>query len=92
MSRRPNVIKTDSIEIALPEEQLGRIRLMLSGPDGKVPYGFFQKFFSARMTEYFEWERLDLQPFGFPAGMFVKGPRDSIMKMTEFLTNLTKES
>lgn len=63
----------------LPLELRAKIDLALfSELEGKVPLGDYSAFLEARIREYFEWEVLDLEPYGHPAGHFVKAPRAMI--------------
>ena len=65
--------------ISLPEDLRIRLELALTSPlEGRVPKGEWQKFFVARILEWFNWGTLSLEPYGFPAGYFVKGPPEML--------------
>jgi hypothetical protein len=70
----------------LPEDLMARLDLLLwSDFEGRVPKGAYQKFFEARMREFFSWGRCDLSLRGFPSGTFVIGPKEFITQLEERL-------
>lgn len=63
-----------------------RLDLMLfSDLEGRVPHGDYTRFFGRLLREYLDWEQLDMTAYGFPAGYFVKGPKEMVQKMRERL-------
>ncbi len=74
------------LSLKLPESVLGRLSVHLySEVEGRVPVGRWQAFFMERITEYFDYERLELAPYGFPAGYFVRGPKEMIAELRKEL-------
>lgn len=54
MPARRNIIRSEKITIALPEDRLAKLSLHLfSQVEGRVPKGAYQKFFVDRIDEYF---------------------------------------
>ena len=79
MPRRPNLDRPMRLEINLPETLHTRLTLELfSELEGKIPKGKWSTFFTERAQEYFAWRRLSLDPFGFPPGYFIAGPKEMI--------------
>lgn len=57
-----------------PESVRALLDLALySEVEGRVPKGAYQTFLVARVKEHFEWQSLDLTPFGLEG--FVRGPK-----------------
>jgi hypothetical protein len=64
MSRRPNLIPSIQLNVALPEDVHTQLTLHLfSELEGRVPLGAYQRFITERIREYFQHRRLDLAPF-----------------------------
>lgn len=79
MSRQPLIDRPVRLVLMLPESVRARLDLHLYSPlEGRVPKGNYQSFFLERISEFFQWRRLELAPFGFPAGYFIAGPREMI--------------
>lgn len=52
--RPASITPRQKIEVNLPEEVATRLKLYLtSGLDGKIPFGAYQSFFTARINEFF---------------------------------------
>ena len=73
MSRRPNLIPSVVLNLALPQPEHTRLTLHLfSDLEGRVPLGAYQRFFSDRINEFFAHRQLDLAPWaGTEPGEFV---------------------
>ena len=79
MPRKPNLERPVKLTLSLPETWRTRLDLQLFSPlEGRVPQGRYQEFFLERLQEFFNYRKLDLAPYGFPAGYEVRGPRDMI--------------
>jgi hypothetical protein len=77
MPRRPAVDRPIQLTTTLPESVRALLDLHLwSEVEGRVPKGAYQAFLLERIREHFDWQSLDLAPFGLEG--FVRGPRDSI--------------
>lgn len=48
---------------------------LFSEVEKRVPHGKLSEFVNARLKEHFEWETLDLTPYGFASNAFVRGPK-----------------
>jgi hypothetical protein len=82
MPRKPNLDRPVPLTLKLPETLRGRLDLWLFSPlEGRVRQGAYQEFFIQRLQEFFDWQRLDLSPFGFPPGYFVSGPKEIIREL-----------
>ena len=89
MPRKPNLDRPIPLTLKLPESVRGRLDLWLFSPlEGRVRQGSYQEFFVERIQEFFEWKRLDLTPYGFPAGYFIAGPKEMIAALEERLKNV----
>lgn len=88
MPRRPALDRQTLLNLALPESVRARLDLFLFSPlEGRVPLGSYRTFFLERIQEFFDSRQLDLAPFGFPAGFYVRGPRTVIDQLEERLKN-----
>lgn len=86
MPRKPEVDRPTRLELKLPESLRTRLDLYLfSELEGRVPKGKYQEFFAERVRAFFGNAKLDLAPFGFPAGYYVEGPKDMIRALQERL-------
>lgn len=86
MPRPKSAVPTVLLKAMIPLEQRAKVDLLLcSDLEGRIPLGDISKFVSARLTEYFDWEVLDLAPFGFAPGTFVKGPKTFVDGLRERL-------
>jgi hypothetical protein len=88
MSRPPSIIPSSRINLAIPEDLRMKLDILLfSEVEGRVPKGAYQEFFSTRIREFFGWRRLSLEPFGYPQGFFITGPKE----MLEYIEQSLKE-
>lgn len=79
MPRKPAVTPTEHLHLKLEASSRARLDLHLfSDLEGRVPKGSHKAWVEDRIREYFDWKTLDLAPFGFPQGFFVRGPADMI--------------
>lgn len=79
MPRRPDLDRPTRLELKLPESIRTRLDLLLySELEKKVPQGRYQAFFLERITEFFDWRRLDLTPYQFAPGQFVSGSKATL--------------
>lgn len=77
------------LNLWLPLEVRAKVDLALySDFEGRVPKGDYSAFFESRVREYFDWQKLDLAPIGFPPGYFVKGPKEMIERLKLVLENI----
>lgn len=89
MPRRPPIDPPTRLEIALPESERTWLDLHLwSDVEGRVPFGAHRQWFLDRLHEYRSWKSLDLAPYGFPPGMYVKGPEEVIRRLAHQLAAL----
>lgn len=83
---RNKVLPFDRVLIHIPIDLRAKMSLELySELEGRIPYGKQSALIAQLLREHFESERLDLQPFGFPEGYFVKGPKAMIEKLRTWL-------
>lgn len=54
----------------------------------RVPYGAYLGFFTARLHEFFSWQRLELEPYGLPPGYFVCGPKEMLSTLSHRLSGV----
>lgn len=89
MPRRPNIIRPVQTLITLPEDIRARLDLHLySDLEGRVPHGEYQRFFVARILEFFGHERLDLAPFLVgtqPGTCVISGPPETIAALKRIM-------
>ena len=80
MPRPRNAVPSVKINTALPAEVAGKLAIHLASEvEGKVPFSAYQKFFVARITEFFDWGTLDLAPYlAVPAGTIIRAPKPTI--------------
>ena len=77
--RKPNIERPVPLLLKLPESRRAKVDLYLfSELEGRVPKGKYLQFFVERIDEFFDSKALDLAPFGFAPGYFVRGPKDMI--------------
>lgn len=83
---RPSTDRPIRLTTALPESVSAQLSLHLFSPvEGRVPKGAYQSFLIERIKEYFDWDRLDLHPYGLPPGYFVAGPKAMIRLLQQKL-------
>lgn len=86
MPRRAAIDRPAFLQLSLPESIRGWLDAHLwSEVEGRVPYGAHSRFIQERIYEYQTWRVLDLSPYGFPQGMFVKGPEEVIRRLASRL-------
>jgi hypothetical protein len=88
MSRKASPTPALSIHLHLPAEIGTRLQLYLfSEVEGKVPYGAYQAFVTARLQEFFSGRLLDLAPWtGQPeCANLVRGNQATIELLTALL-------
>ena len=89
MSRRPNLIPSRLLNVALPEDVLGRLALHLySDLEQRVPHGAYSRFLTERIREHFAAQYLDLAPWtnADPGAFIVSGPPEAIALLKRALT------
>lgn len=86
MTGRAALDRPTKLTTSLPESVRGRLDIHLfSEAQGRVPKGAYQEFLEERINEFFAWKILDLHPFGFPEGYFIKGPPVMIQALEQHL-------
>lgn len=79
MPRKPEIDRPVRLETALPSTLRAKLDLLLFSPlEGRVPHGKYQEFIIARIVEFFASKRLDLEPFGYPQGYYITGPKEMV--------------
>jgi hypothetical protein len=53
--------------------------------ESRIPHGKVSEFVADRLREFFGWKQLDLKPYGFAPGYFVRGPKDMIEALQQAL-------
>jgi len=93
MSRRPNIVPTVLLNVALPEPVYTKLNLFLfSELEGRIPLGAYQRFLSERIQEYFSHRQLDLAPFAGtdPGAFVVSGAPEALEVLQQVLTGTMK--
>lgn len=81
MARKPNIIPSSKLTIALPLPERTRLDLYLySEVEGRVPMSSHKEFFSERIREFFDTKVLDLAPYlgCQPGTMTIRGSHEAI--------------
>ncbi len=93
MPKPPNIDRPREVHLTLPESVYGKLSLHLwSDLENRIPLGAWQRFFVARINEYFYATRLDLTPFGIE-GSVMGVPEVLDALRTRLLSDtLTKET
>jgi hypothetical protein len=79
MARPANTVRPATLHLHIPEDLKTRLDLFLwSALEVRVPHGAYTRFLIPLIREFFDWRALDLHPYGFPEGYFVKGPKEMI--------------
>lgn len=82
MPRKANVIPSDRLYAHIPRDLRVQLDLHLwSELENRVPYGAHSTWIAERIRDYFNDRSLDLAPYGFPAGFFVRGPEEVISQL-----------
>lgn len=90
MTRTKHLDRPTALKIHLPESEKAQLTLHLwSEVDGCVPLGSYQTWVRERIREFFSWKTLDLTPYGFGPGMFVRGPEEVITRLAARLEAAT---
>lgn len=64
MSRRPNPVPSQQLNLALPLDVHSKLSLHLySELEQRVPHGAYSRFLVERVREFFTYEHLDLAPY-----------------------------
>ena len=91
MSRRPNLIPSERINLHLRGDLYAKLKLHLwSDLEQRVPQGAYQSFAQERIVEFFSHKRLDLAPWcDSPPGAFVvSGPPEAIRRLEKALNEM----
>jgi hypothetical protein len=92
MPRRPSPVPLEHIHVTVPAAEKQRVELLLwSDAERRVPQGAWQQFILERIREYFDQATLDLSPYGFPLGFFVRGPKGMIQALKQRFEEVTSE-
>ncbi len=85
MSRPRGILRPIPLTLKLPEDERTRLDLFLySDLESKVPFGAYQRFFLARLNEFFTWKTLDLGPYlGTTPGTFAIRGNPEVLKALE---------
>jgi hypothetical protein len=79
MPRTKAAVPNHLIKAWVSPELKGKLYLHLTSElEGRIPLGRLSAFVSDRIREFFGWKTLDLTPYGFAPGYFVKGPADMV--------------
>lgn len=85
MSKRPNVIPSQQLNVALPLPLYLQLNAYLySELEGRVPHGAISRFMIELLRERFTGGSLDLAPFlaSAPGAFVVSGTKESIHALT----------
>lgn len=91
MSRRPNLIPTQQLNVALPLPVYTEMTLHLySDLELRVPHSAYSRFLTDRIREYFTQTHLDLAPYvGAPTGSYVvSGSPEAMQALKQKLETL----
>jgi hypothetical protein len=84
MPRKPLIEKRAHLHITLEPRLRTQLDLFLwSDLEQRVPQGAHQGWVSDRIKEFFSWRTLDLAPYGFPPGFFVRGPEEMLNQLKQ---------
>jgi hypothetical protein len=90
--RKPNIEPSVATNLHLPESMRTKLDLILFSPlESRVPKGAYQKFFLARLVEFFETKVLDLGPYlgVLPGEATVRGRPEIIASLEAALKGKT---
>ena len=88
MSKRPNIVPSMQLNVALPLPSYTQLSAHLfSTLENRVPHGAYSRFITERLREYFASKHLDLAPYmNADAGAFVvSGPPEAIEALQRVL-------
>ena len=86
--RKPSPERSQATNLHLPESVRARLDLLLySEFEGRIPKGAYQRFFLARLADFFEGETLDLAPYtgAPPDTLIVRGLPHAITTLKQLL-------
>lgn len=90
MPTKPLLVRPVKLHTSLPEDLRTRLDLHLySDLEGRVPKSAYQRFFTERIQDFFGSRKLSLEPFGFPPGYFISGPREMVAALESRLKGAT---
>jgi hypothetical protein len=84
MSRRPNLIPSTTLNVAVPSDLYARLSAALySEIEGRVPHGAYSRFIAELLRERFDEKTLDISPFmSLPEKTFhVTGGAESLLAL-----------
>lgn len=87
-NRRLRARATRVINLALDEELLGKVEILLFSPaEDRVPKGAYQRLFNRLMREMFESRELDLAPYAgtLPGTAVIRGGETAIAALRRLL-------
>lgn len=88
MSRRPNPVPSQQLNLALPFDVHSKLTLHLySELEQRVPHGAYSRFLVERMRQFFAEEHLDLAPYigSEPEAFIISGPPQAIAALKKRL-------
>ena len=88
MSRRPNALPSQMLNVALPLPLMTQLSARLySELEGRVPHGAFSRFFVDLLRGEFTAAHLDLAPFtgSIPGAFVVQGSPEAIATLKHLL-------
>ena len=81
MSRRPNLVPSQQLNLALPIDVHSKLSLHLySGLEQRVPHGAYSRFLVEQVRQFFSDEHLDLAPYlgSEPRAFIISGSPQAI--------------
>jgi hypothetical protein len=92
MSRRPNLIPSKQLNLALPVDLHAKVTAHLySELEGRVPLGAYQGLISQLLREYLDGKGLDLSPYISnvpPGSLIVRGTGEAIALLQQKLESV----
>ena len=88
MSKRPNIIPSQQLNVALPLPLYSKLGAHLySELEGRVPHGAYSRFLIDQLHSYFSQRHLDLAPYinGDPGAFVVSGSPEAILALKHAL-------
>lgn len=89
MSRRPSIIPSQLLNLALPLPVHVQLSAHLYSPlEGRVPHGAYSRFLSDLIRDYFSSHTLDLAPYtqATPGSWLVRGSPEAVAALSALLT------
>lgn len=88
MARPKSATPKALLKAMIPLELRAKLDLhLVSEVEERIPLGQISEFVTARIREYFDWVSLDLAPYGFAPGAFIRGPKPFVDRLREILEN-----